>query len=303
MTVAPDLRSQDTREKGLNEIFEVAAGSMIGRDHLGKARTLLGKNNQDAFSVSAHPDRIVAIVCDGCGSGEHSEVGAQIVCKLVSERINFYFQKYGEEEFCTKVGLILERVRQDILAHILMLANNMGSSLSVVVNEYWLCTIVGLVITHNDTLIFSLGDGVYGFNYEFRNMGPFPGNQPPYLAYGLVETSLRLTSPASLQFVENAFIPTNRVDCLMIGTDGVNDLRNIQGRTIPGTDKVISAFEELFSRDILFSNPDGLRRYLSMLNAEVAVLDRQQCSISRDFGLLPDDTTLILVRRRQAVED
>ncbi|MEM9539522.1 MAG: protein phosphatase 2C domain-containing protein, partial [Cyanobacteria bacterium P01_E01_bin.42] len=63
--------------------YELAMGSVIGRRHI-----RLGVNNQDALSVLSRDRFTVAVVCDGCGSGRHSEVGAKIGAKLVVETIS-----------------------------------------------------------------------------------------------------------------------------------------------------------------------------------------------------------------------
>ncbi len=63
-----------TRKEGALRVqgpFEVAAGSVTGRSHV-----LGGKPNQDAFAFRAADHGLVGVVCDGCGSGAHNEVGA-----------------------------------------------------------------------------------------------------------------------------------------------------------------------------------------------------------------------------------
>jgi len=57
--------------------FDIAAASVIGREH---ARA--GRNNQDALSLLAQGEVLAAVVADGCGSGAHSEVGAQIAQRI-----------------------------------------------------------------------------------------------------------------------------------------------------------------------------------------------------------------------------
>jgi hypothetical protein len=57
------------------------AATIQGRDHLLK-RT----NAQDAYALHVTPVGVVAIVCDGCGSGRHSEVGAALVAHFAAER-------------------------------------------------------------------------------------------------------------------------------------------------------------------------------------------------------------------------
>ncbi len=53
--------------------FQIAAGSVTGQRHLAARR-----NNQDAFAWWSGRDGLVAVVCDGCSGGAHSEVGAKL---------------------------------------------------------------------------------------------------------------------------------------------------------------------------------------------------------------------------------
>jgi serine/threonine protein phosphatase PrpC len=62
--------------------IDVATGSVVGRDH---GRT--GKNNQDALAYVPLQEGIVAVVCDGCGSQPHSEVGAQLGAQLLTQAV------------------------------------------------------------------------------------------------------------------------------------------------------------------------------------------------------------------------
>ena len=77
--------------------FQLAFATVAGRMH-----HLSGRNNQDAYAWTQGPGGLIAVVCDGCGSGPHSEVGAQVGARLVAcfhmfdsqfeyQRLVFYF--------------------------------------------------------------------------------------------------------------------------------------------------------------------------------------------------------------------
>ena len=68
--------------QGQVDYFEYAIGSIIGRNHV-----LAGKNNQDAYRIVANEKFIIAVMCDGCGSGKHSEVGAKLGARVVSNAL------------------------------------------------------------------------------------------------------------------------------------------------------------------------------------------------------------------------
>src|SRR5260221_416756 len=73
--------------------FDIAAGTAAGRAHV-----LTGRNNQDAFAWAQSPGGIVAVVCDGCGSSAHSEVGAQLGSRLVAKALALQLAHGGDPE-------------------------------------------------------------------------------------------------------------------------------------------------------------------------------------------------------------
>jgi hypothetical protein len=55
---------------------------------------------------------------------------------------------------------------------------------------------------------------------------------------------------------------------------------------------------QFWEEDRYFRNPDALRRRLALINSEYTHLDREAGVLIREPGLLPDDTTLVAIRRR-----
>ena len=64
------------------QIFEIAQGTVTGREHRRE-----GRNNQDASHVSRTVHTLAAIVCDGCSSAPHSEVGAQLASRFLTQHL------------------------------------------------------------------------------------------------------------------------------------------------------------------------------------------------------------------------
>ena len=66
--------------------FKVQAGSVTGKDHL-----LRQSNCQDKFSLAEVEIKgetyLVGVVCDGCGSGRHSEIGAGLLAHFLTQEI------------------------------------------------------------------------------------------------------------------------------------------------------------------------------------------------------------------------
>jgi hypothetical protein len=250
--------------------FELAAATVLGREH---ARA--GRNNQDALWARASEHGLAAVVADGCGSGAQSELGAQLGARRAVE---------GALSLLGQVPIdspeFLQRLGADVLCFLQALSGQLGER---AIAEAFLFTLVGAVVTPEHTLVFSAGDGLWALNGEVHRLGPFPGNAPPYLAYGLLK-------PGAVALKANALRPTPEVDSLLLGTDGVSDLAGLAE---------VGPLSQFWSEDLYFSNPDALRRRLALLNRESVRADFPARRLVRVPGLLTDDTTLVVLRRRQ----
>ena len=285
----------------LTKTFEIAGGSIVGRDHVGPANLLLGKNNQDAYASRIGNDFVCGVVCDGCSGGTtHNEVGAKIAARLVIENLTWMFgaalqvRGYPQPTDPRFWGILKDTVTEKIKT----IAQNMGQSMTEVATNYFLFTILGVFMDTYDTVIFGIGDGVFAVNGELTRIGPFPGNEPPYLAYGgLVGSSLEESAPELLQIKIHRTLPTNMVQSVLIGTDGVCDLIAAAEKNMPGKQKKVGGIHQFWQEDFYFKNSDAIRRKLSLTNNSVSTVNEETGTLSIDHGLLPDDTTLVVVRR------
>jgi hypothetical protein len=255
--------------------FEFAAGSVTGRDH-----AAAGKNNQDAACRLQTQFATVLLVCDGCSSGERSEVGAFSGARIVAHAIATCAERH------TKPEALLEDARKESLAGLRELKNLLRLNCI----QELLFTVVGALITAETTVLFSIGDGVAAVNGEVIVIGPFPGNAPPYLAYGLNEKD-------EPRFQIHRVLKTSDVQTLLIGTDGVADLVRLAGHTMPGRCDSVGPLEQFWREDRYLKNPDMIRRRLALINRCATNPDWERRSIDRQIGLLRDDTTLIVARR------
>ncbi|OLP20152.1 hypothetical protein BST81_01580 [Leptolyngbya sp. 'hensonii'] len=267
----------------MKALFQIAAGSIAGRDHI-----LTGKNNQDALYYTISEHAILAIVCDGCGSGAYSEVGARLGARLTAATIAQILQDtpdahLQDEDFW-------DRVYRTLLLQFQALVQTMGGDRVQAIRDYFLFTIVGTVITPAGASIFSLGDGCLILNGQVTEIGPFPNNAPPYLAYGLLEQTL--------SFHVHAQIPLAELHTLLIGTDGVLDLTQVADSPVPGSTKPVGPICQFWEQEHYFTNPDRVRRTLALANREVTKPDWQNHQMVKTAGLLPDDTTLIVIRKQ-----
>lgn len=282
--------------------YQLAAGTVIGMDH----RKEMGeKNGQDGYVIRHSTFGIVCLVTDGCSTvirderavPSHSEVGAKVGGRMLAEVIVRHLTRWSETinaEFTSNTAAtFLKRVREDALAQLRVLANLMGPSFTEIINDYFLFTVVGIIITPWGAVAFSIGDGVIVVNNEVITLGPFPGNQPPYLSYGLVETSLKSSDPDALEFKVNKVLPPDTLRSFLIGCDGIGDLMKVEEVRLPGRMDVVGPLSQFWTDDTYFTNPDNVRRRLAIMNRVVHRPDWTERRLNKETGLLPDDTTLI----------
>jgi hypothetical protein len=266
--------------------WQIASCSVRGREH-----TVSGRNNQDARCWRSTEEALVAVVCDGCGSGLYSETGAQLGASLVTESI--LCRRTGDRDHTA----ILEETRERLLDRLDSLARSMAGDYLQILHDYFLFTIVGVLVTRSLTSIFSIGDGLAVVNGNRIPLGPFPDNQPPYAAYGLLaaETS---REPVDASFQIHRCLPTQDLNSVLIATDGLMDWLNMEDKLIPGKKESVGPLSQFWCQDSYFSNHDSLRRKLAVVNREYTGLERTTGRAVRKWGLLKDDTTLVVIRRR-----
>ncbi len=261
--------------------YEIAGGTVTGRSH-----ALAGKPNQDAHAWLCRDDVLVAVVCDGCGSGAHSEVGARLGARLCTARLAARLA----EGAALDAPALWSGLRDDVLGSLRELCRAMGGHLAETVTCHFLFTVVGLAFTGEEGCVFAAGDGIAAVDGAVQRLGPFPGNEPPYLGYGLV-------SPAAPGFaVIRAFKGARTA---LIGSDGAADLADLAPRPLPGGGAEVGPLASFWEEDRYFQNRDALRRRLALVNREVTRPRWEERRIERDVGLLGDDTTVVVVRRKQ----
>jgi hypothetical protein len=294
--------------------FELAAGSVPGRRHLGSGNLLSGKNNQDAMGFLASHECVILSVHDGCGSTPHSEFGARIGATLLpiviaDELRNHGADKVESNSFWESVKVqLLERIESIIsLCHPGEMDSETRRNFA---RSHFLFTVLGALLTEKLTIVFGIGDGAFAINGKLKTIGPFPDNAPDYLCRSL---GSRAEAP---EFVVHAKIRTELLETLVIGTDGMQDLVNAAPKRIPGKARIVGDIHQLFSQEFLFrsietdtvndSPPlDSLTGWLRQINSEVTRLsfdEDQNPIIKREEGLLPDDTTLMALKRSQQLK-
>lgn len=231
----------------------IAGGSLVGHRH-----RQAGRNNQDAFSWRASGQRAALVVCDGCGSEPHSELGARFGAAALASLLE---RRLAAGEGARKA---LRGAEEELLSRLAGLADALGPEPRAAVTEHLLFTIVGAVVDEHETLVFACGDGAAWLNGAPIPLGPFPGNAPPYLGYRLLGSY----PAADLSVV--ASVETDALESLMLGSDGLLELLDTHG---PAT----------WLAERHFHNRDGLRRSLARL--------------ARASRVPSDDATVVVARR------
>ncbi|OGZ09462.1 MAG: hypothetical protein A3D67_02565 [Candidatus Lloydbacteria bacterium RIFCSPHIGHO2_02_FULL_51_22] len=274
--------------------FRIAGGSVPGTAHT-KPGQPGWVNNQDAFVWHTEKGYLVAVVCDGCSSAPHSEVGAKIGAQLFSRTLSRNISFTGTTSLVTDdLRVTQKHVGDDIVS----LAKRMSEGriekeYQQILADYFLFTIIGVVITPDETTVFSLGDGVHAINERVEVIAPYENNAPPYLVYAHMPA---VTYPGSLDVHIRMTVPTKDVQSVLIGTDGVADFVAAATSPLPGKTEVLGPLSQFWTDDKFVGNPDAIRRRLAIANREWV----ESGHIKK--GLLPDDTTLVVIRRESQPE-
>lgn len=276
--------------------FRVAAGKIPGTDHT-KPGEPFWKNCQDACRVEASDNALVLVVCDGNGSQPHSEVGATLSAQLLARNIVDQIDKSVQSGIPIGIPEILEEARLSLMDLFEDLGDHLMGSFSDNANRYMLATALVAVVTKAETVIAGIGDGYYAVNDELVELGPFPGNAPPYPVYGLTGSSLLDHAPELLHFTIHRTLPTDEVETLAVMSDGVKYLIDAQGTPMPKNPQArVPALAQFWREDRFTKNPDNIRRQLALINIEVITSSPDGKPHLRT-GMLKDDTTIIVVQR------
>jgi len=234
----------------MNTIWAHGA-AVSGARHLRVAR-----NGQDAAATWVGDGAGAIVVCDGCGSGASSEVGARLGAQLVIAAVAARLRR-GE-----RPSLLWTGVRAQVAAILGQLADAMPGDRAAAIHEHFLFTIVAAAASGDEACVWAIGDGGYAFGDRVCVLGPFADNQPPYLAYDLLD----LPAAAHLEATGA------RAGTVMVATDGAVEL---------GLAALVDA--------ATLAHHDGLRRRLTVLARGSERIDWAARRIVRTPAALQDD--------------
>jgi hypothetical protein len=275
----------------LERDFVIDRASVIGRLHTEKF-----VNNQDGHHLVYTDEFIIGVVSDGCSASPHSEVGAYLVPRLVTnailDRMSLLVDRVATTSTATLIEETMEDVRMDVASYLRSFASHLGESMYIM-QDSLLATAVGFVVTKQIAWVFSIGDGKTYLNGEELDLDNEHAQYPDMVVYGAMNPVL-LRQPAK-RFTVSPIISTDSIKSLAISTDGIEHFILAEGQEYPGQKELIPNISELWK-----------------VGAEVGpIFKRMAKTVYRseyDKGLdivtqkvfrspLLDDTTIIILKR------
>src|SRR3989339_203185 len=166
--------------------MHVAYASAPGFNHVNPGNA--GKiNNQDAVVVRQIKDGMIAVLCDGCGSQPHSEVGADFGANALARIVEKNLarnKRLGKLDFAHITDQITKAVGN---AAAMYAGEKSGPQFVRMVEQRFLFTAIVLVVQNNQALIATFGDGVVIVDDAVDVLESPINNAPNYLGYLLYQ--------------------------------------------------------------------------------------------------------------------
>jgi len=202
--------------------WSIQGGVVNGHYHQGSFR-----NGHDAvaFGVIPEANAMFGLVADGCGSGEHSEVGAKLAVKYASRSI----YALSKKEWPT-IERLPSYIFSSLVNFLRIQANLLCSNeedpieLALTVQDYLLFTFLGFYqcLKTQRGVFFRCGDGHFITTHEHRNLDE--KNTPSYIGYNCIQDPTNEIMP-NKECIPNEFdlysYSTEANKRIMIATDGL----------------------------------------------------------------------------------
>lgn len=245
-----------------------AAGSVVGREH-----RRVGRDGQDGHATAVRPRLAVAVVTDGCSSGEASEVGARLFAPVLVGLVARHARALDPADPRAAAEQLAEAVATDLAGSLRAVlevvlrahpdADDDARAAAVAVERFLLFGFLVAVFTDELAIVFGIGDGLVVDGDAVTVLDPGPENAPPYAAYALLP---RMSPPAPRVHVARR---ASEVDRLAVATDGLAEIPE-------------ATLRELASDARLGKNPSLLGKRLRVL---------------ADQGAFRDDATVAVLLR------
>jgi len=185
-----------------------------------------------------------------------------------------------------------DTVYENVLAQIRTLSLQLGPILHSVINDYFLFTVVGALITPDKSYFFNIGDGFICINDDVHEIGPFPENKPPYPALSLIKHSIDDVNLLRFNFVD--IMDTDDLHSFAVATDGFGDYIKKEDENLPGKNRILGSVSELWTNGKFLNNDQSLQRHLNLANRSKQKIVWKMRYVEKHSPLLRDDTTAIV---------
>lgn len=147
--------------------FAVGGATQQGTEHI-----LDNHNNQDALSIQIGGDILLGIVCDGCAgtheelkdSFSNNEVGAKLLTRIIISNLQKLLKKNLLREPDLFVKDLSDKTSFQLISLVKRVAGKDEKEREHFIFDFLMSTILGFVVTRENYLIFSCGDGIIGLN-------------------------------------------------------------------------------------------------------------------------------------------
>lgn len=184
-------------------------------------------NNQDAVVIRRVGDSVIGVVCDGCGSQPHSEVGSDIGAQLIANHLERLVSNNTSIDWGAVTAAIVDQIKE-VTCILAGSTDTKGPAFQKVLIERFLFTSLVIVVHNNEVRIATFGDGAYIIDDEHWTVNPPLENAPPYLGYLLLADTAYHKTPELrdwLRFDELVCRPLDTVEkSIIIGTDGIEPI-------------------------------------------------------------------------------
>jgi|GEM_PF-4251302 len=210
----------------INEtLWNVNKAITIGNDHL------IEKSNKQDFCSLVHNDNIiVGVVCDGCSSAKHSEVGATLIGTYLMNNLLAMRNRIDT--------LSIDEIRYDIgfglTSFIRQLCFNLGLDENLqasFIEQCMTATFLFTVITDGYIYIGQCGDGIIIINGDKNEIDQ--DDKPEYIAYCALPGAKKTFN----DFINITKFGIDGISDIAIATDGLGYLSKEKYPELYGTDK------------------------------------------------------------------
>lgn len=156
--------------------IDAKTGQIIGRDHM-----LRQANRQDGVALRTVGPYTVGIITDGCGEGHASEVGATLGAQYLIQQASDLLAMGAAPAEVTET--LYNR-----MIHFLdyLVLGMQPADRTTFVQHHLLFTIVGVIASETDGVIFTAGDGLFVIDDTLTKINQ--DNTPGYIAYHLLDS-------------------------------------------------------------------------------------------------------------------